>query len=96
MDLTKKVIEYIANQEIEAEQTNDETFTFQAYSRSGIVMVGINIDEKEDALYFDCMSKLDIEDDNQNSGNKVSDNSRDSKEDAKFNTEKHHKRQHKF
>ena len=64
MEITKKVIEYIANKEIEAEQNHEDQFTFQAYSRSGIVMVGINIDEKEDALYFDCMSKLDIDDDN--------------------------------
>jgi hypothetical protein len=64
MEITKKVIEYIANKEIEAEQNHEDQFTFQVYSRSGIVMVGISIDEKKDALYFDCMSKLDIEDDN--------------------------------
>ena len=63
MEITKKVIEYIANKEIEAEQNHEDQFTFQVYSRSGIVMVGINIDEKNNALYFDCMSKLDIEDD---------------------------------
>jgi hypothetical protein len=64
MEITKKVIEYIANKEIEAEQNHEDQFTFQAYSQSGIVMVGISIDEKHNALYFDCMSKLDIEDDN--------------------------------
>ena len=64
MEITKKVIEYIANKEIEAEQNHEDQFTFQAYSRSGIVMVGISIDEKINTLYFDCMSKLDIEDDN--------------------------------
>ena len=63
MEITKKVIEYIANKEIEAEQNHEDQFTFQVYSRSGIVIVGINIDEKNNALYFDCMSKLDIEDD---------------------------------
>ena len=40
--------------------------------------------------------EFDIEDDNQNSSNRVSDNSRDSKEDANFNTAKPHKSQHKF
>ena len=64
MEITKKVIEYIANKEIEAEQNHEDQFTFQAYSQSGIVMVGISIDEKINTLYFDCMSKLDIEDDN--------------------------------
>jgi len=40
--------------------------------------------------------EFDIEDDSQNTGNQISEDSQDSKDDAKFNTEKHHKRQHKF
>ena len=40
--------------------------------------------------------EFDIEDDSQNVGNRVSEEHKDSRDDAKFNTEKHHKRQHKF
>ena len=40
--------------------------------------------------------EFDIEDDSHNSGNQISEDSQDSKDDTKFNTEKHHKRQHKF
>ena len=40
--------------------------------------------------------EFDIEDDSQNTGNRISEDSKDSRDDTKFNTEKHHKRQHKF
>ena len=40
--------------------------------------------------------EFDIEDDSRNTGNQISEDSQDSRDDAKFNTEKHHKRQHKF
>ena len=40
--------------------------------------------------------EFDIEDDSHNTGNRISEDSQDSKDDTKFNTEKHHKRQHKF
>ena len=40
--------------------------------------------------------EFDIEDDSHNTGNQISEDSQDSKDDTKFNTEKHHKRQHKF
>ena len=40
--------------------------------------------------------EFDIEDDSHNTGNRISEDSQDSRDDTKFNTEKHHKRQHKF
>jgi|TARA_B110001454_G_C12713798_1_gene431770 hypothetical protein len=40
--------------------------------------------------------EFDIEDDSHNNGNQVSDSSRDPQEDEKFNTVKHHKKQHEF
>ena len=40
--------------------------------------------------------EFDIEDDSHNTGNQISEDLQDSRDDTKFNTEKHHKRQHKF
>ena len=37
--------------------------------------------------------EFDIEDDSHNTGNRISEDSQDSRDDTKFNTEKHHKRQ---
>ena len=40
--------------------------------------------------------EFDIEDDSYNPGNRISEDLQDSTDDTKFNTEKHHKKQHKF
>jgi len=40
--------------------------------------------------------EFSIEDDSHNTGNQISEDLQESRDDTKFNTEKHHKRQHKF